>query len=61
MNNKYITEKCDKCNGEGVLVTRFGLSVDVPESCWVCKGSGKLPNEEGRQILELIKLFGRRL
>ena len=60
MNNKYITVECEKCGGSGTLFTRFGLSVDISESCWVCKGLGKTPNAEGKELLELINYFGRR-
>lgn len=60
MNNRYITKKCYKCNGIGKIETRFGMSLTIPDTCWVCKGTGNIPNEEGQEILELIKLFGRK-
>ena len=59
-NNPYITVTCTKCKGEGVLTSRFGLSVENTEQCWVCKGTGKTPNEVGQHIIELVNLFGRK-
>jgi len=60
LDNSYITQVCEKCNGEGSLLTRFGLSLENTEPCWVCKGLGKTPNAMGREILELVNYFGRK-
>jgi len=60
MENQFITETCEKCKGEGFLLSKIGISVEVSEVCWACKGLGKTPNTLGKQILELNYYFGRK-
>jgi RecJ-like exonuclease len=53
MLNKYISEKCHVCDGSGKLShPKFG-----DDTCWMCKGTGFIPNEEGYQILDLVTRF----
>ena len=60
--NKYITEECEMCNGTGKAITPthlqsfHGLTMD----CLMCNGYGKLPNEAGKEIIELMNVFGKR-
>jgi DnaJ-class molecular chaperone len=60
LKNRYITVMCERCKGEGTLSTGFNIRGAELEPCFVCKGTGKTPNEQGKEILELIGTFGRK-
>lgn len=58
--NKYITEPCKKCNGILQLATKNRFAKVHKMLCPNCL-EGYTPNEEGKQILELIQRFYPRL
>ena len=49
--NKYITEDCPYCSQKQ---TFYG--VELP--CFYCNATGKIPNEEGLAIIELMRSYG---
>lgn len=62
-DNKFLTEVCDSCNGTGKtnqLLPNSNTSTNEIR-CIVCKGTGKLPNKDGIDILNLVKAFGKKI
>ena len=51
--NKYIDQKCHVCDGKG-KVAHPQFNDDV---CWMCKGTGVIPNDEGYEILDLVAKY----
>ena len=47
-----LFEECRKCRGEGYLYSDPVLS---EKKCSECHGTGKVPNEDGQEILDLLK------
>lgn len=56
--NQYLTELCTECDGTGV--NKHYVPIGGNLDCVNCNGYGKLPNDVGKEIIELIKVFGKR-
>ena len=62
-DNKYITESCPVCYGSGEtdkLLPNSSIST-MKHKCMNCKGIGKVPNQKGLDILNLVKAFGKKI
>ena len=54
LGNRYLTEVCKSCLGSGKRTDeKHWLN---GEECPLCRGLGLVPNREGEEILELVKL-----
>lgn len=55
--NRYITEPCPYCNGSGsVLEKMFRTLV----GCYHCNSTGLAPNDEGLEIIKLVRDYGHK-
>lgn len=53
MINQYLTKECPLCKGTGKRISEK-LWLDG-EDCYNCFATGKVANEEGLEILELVR------
>jgi len=52
--NKFLTDPCPWCRCSGKVIAR--VSWMDKTTCYNCKGVGYLPNEEGEEIIKMVKL-----
>lgn len=62
-NNQYLTETCKVCDGIGEADSKLPNSISGTSKsrCTHCKGTGRLPNQDGMDILNLVKVFGKKI
>ena len=54
--NPYITDHCPECDGAGIKTVKWAVGSEIV--CYACNGTGIIPNEQGRHIVELLNKYG---